>query len=59
MGAAAMVASDTPLNISDSARGTRCSGTRRMAVAADMVQKPPMAMPSNTRPASTAARLGA
>src|ERR1700754_1683363 len=43
----------------DSARGTIASGTRRMAVAADIVQKPPIAMPSNTRPSRTTVRLGA
>src|ERR1700761_1380648 len=54
-----MVARDTPLNMIDSARGTMAPAPRRMAVAADMVQTPPIAMPSNTRPARMVGRFGA
>ena len=45
-----MVAAETPLKMIDKARGTDASGTRRIARAADIVQNPPSAAPSRTRP---------
>jgi hypothetical protein len=55
MGAAQTVAMDTPVNTSDIARGKSRSGTRRMASAAAIDQKPPSAMPSTTRANSSTA----
>lgn len=43
----------------DSARGTIAVGTSRIAVAVAIVQKPPSAMPSTTRPISSVVRFGA
>ncbi len=54
-----MVATATPLKMIDSARGTIAAGTSRIAVAADMVQKPPSAMPSSTRPSRIARKVPA
>ena len=45
--------------MTDKAFGTTASGTSRIMVAAESVQKPPSAMPSSTRPASSMARLDA
>jgi hypothetical protein len=49
-GAASTVASALPPLTMASARGTSSGGTRRIAVAADSDQKPPMAMPISARP---------
>ena len=49
-GAAMTVASAFPPLTMASARDTCSGGTRRMAVAADNDQKPPMAMPIKARP---------
>ncbi|MNE70443.1 hypothetical protein D3C80_1662340 [compost metagenome] len=49
-GGATTVASALPLLKIASARGTRCSGTRRMAVATDMDQNPPITIPMSARP---------
>lgn len=49
-GAAKAVASAFPPFTITSARGTWCSGTSRMAVAADIDRKPPMEIPINARP---------
>lgn len=58
-GAAKMVAAETPEKMIDSARGTSEAGTRRMASAADIAQKPPSAAPSSTRPSSSEKKSGA
>jgi hypothetical protein len=58
-GAAKMVAAETPLKMIDNARGTDSSGTRRIVKAADIVQNPPSAAPSNTRPMSSMGKLKA
>jgi hypothetical protein len=49
-GAATTVASALPPLTIASARGTWWSGTSRIAVAADIDQKPPMATPMKARP---------
>ncbi len=54
-----MVAAETPLKMIDKARGTDASGTRRIVNAADIVQNPPSAAPSRTRPTSSMGRLRA
>ncbi|CUI85673.1 Uncharacterised protein [Achromobacter dolens] len=46
-----------PLKMIDNARGSKAGGTRRMATAAAMLQKPPSATPSKIRIASSTARL--
>ncbi len=46
-----------PLKMMESARGTRCGGTNRMATAAAMLQKPPSAMPRRTRITSSTPML--
>ncbi len=46
-----------PLKIIDSARGSDAAGTRRMATAAAMLQKPPRAMPSRMRINNSTTRL--
>ncbi|EDS99612.1 hypothetical protein BamIOP4010DRAFT_6871 [Burkholderia ambifaria IOP40-10] len=53
-GAATTVASALPPLTIASARGTCRSGTRRIAVAADIDQNPPMATPISARPAMNA-----
>ncbi|PAV93630.1 hypothetical protein WR25_03942 [Diploscapter pachys] len=50
-GAAITVANALPPLKIASARGTCAAGTSRMAVAADIDQKPPMTMPISARPA--------
>ena len=52
IGAAQTVATETPVRMSDIARAKRCSGTRRIASAAAIDQKPPSATPSITRATS-------
>ena len=54
-GAATTVASALPPFTIASARGTCGAGTRRIAVAADIDQKPPIATPIRARPAMNAA----
>ena len=54
-----MVAAETPLKMIDKARGTDSSGTRRIVKAADIVQNPPSAAPSRTRPTSSMGKLKA
>jgi hypothetical protein len=49
-GAAITVASALPPFTIARAFGTFCNGTSRIAVAADMDQKPPMATPTSARP---------
>ena len=58
-GAAMVVASALPPFSIPSARGTSASGTRRMTVAADIDQKPPMTTPISARPAMKTAAFGA
>ena len=50
-GAASTVASALPPLMTASALGTAWLGTSRMAIAADIDQNPPMAIPSSARPA--------
>jgi hypothetical protein len=58
-GAATVVASALPPFSSPIARGTSASGTRRMTVAADIDQKPPITTPTSARPAMKTPALGA
>jgi hypothetical protein len=57
--AATTVATDTAPKMVDRALGTSLAGTKRMATAADMAQKPPMATPSSTRPMVRTRKVGA
>jgi hypothetical protein len=54
-----VVASALPPLRMASPRGTSAAGTRRMTVAADMDQNPPMTMPTSARPPRNTAALGA
>ena len=58
-GAAIVTASALPPLSRPSARGTWDSGTRRMTVAADIDQNPPMTTPTSARPAMKTAVFGA
>ncbi|MND81731.1 hypothetical protein D3C80_735360 [compost metagenome] len=53
------MATDTLEKITASAFGTLSAGTSRIAVAVDIAQKPPMAIPSSKRPNSNTFRVGA
>jgi AraC-like DNA-binding protein len=59
IGAAQTVATETPVSTTAIARGMSRGGTRRIASAAAMDQKPPRATPSSTRAASSVGRLEA
>jgi len=54
-----VLASALPPFSTPSARGTSRSGTRRMTVAADIDQKPPMTTPTSARPAMKTPAFGA
>src|SRR5207302_9845060 len=58
-GAATVVASALPPFNVPNARGTSAAGTRRITVAADIDQKPPMTTPMSARPAMNTIALGA
>lgn len=59
MGAAKAVATALPMKIQPSARGTSLAGTRRITVAVESDQKPPMARPSRARAVISRVKLGA
>lgn len=58
-GAATVVARALPPLRMASPRGTSSAGTRRITVAADIDQNPPITMPTNARPPRNTAALGA